>query len=41
MGEKKNFVDFLQSLVIPYILLCSVGPVHFEDKVVLDVLDVF
>ena len=33
MGEKKNFDDFQQSIVIPYILLGSVGTVHFEGKV--------
>ena len=31
--EKKNFNDFLQSIVISYILLCSVGTVHLEGKV--------
>ena len=34
MGEKKCFDDFLNSIVIPYILLCSVGTAHFEGKFV-------
>ena len=38
MGEKKNFDDFLQSTVMQYILLCSVGTVHFEDKVIYEKL---
>ena len=33
MSEKKNF-DFLQSIVIPWTFLCSVGTVHFESKVI-------
>ena len=33
MREKKNFDDFLQSIVMLYILLCGVGTVHFEGKV--------
>ena len=32
---KKIFDGFLQSIVIPYILLCCFGTVHFEDKVVI------
>ena len=35
MDEKKNFDDFLQLIVIPYILLCSFGTVHFERKIVI------
>ena len=34
MGEKDNFDDLLQSILIPYILLCSIGTVHSEGKVV-------
>ena len=32
--KKTNFDDFLQSIVTPYILLCSVGNVYFEGKIV-------
>ena len=34
MGEQKNFDDFLQSIVILYILPCRIGTVHFESKAV-------
>ena len=34
MHEEKNFDNFLQSIVILYIWLCSVGTAHFEGRVV-------
>ena len=34
MREKKNFDDFLNSIVIPYIMPCSVGTADFEGWVV-------
>ena len=34
MHEEKNFANFLKSIVILYIWLCSVGTAHFEGRVV-------
>ena len=31
--DEKKLDDFLQSIFIPYILLCGVGTVHLKGKV--------